>query len=70
MPATLVLDLKGEAAAFLNGKEVALKAQTDGPRTADVKLAKGENLLVIRVPGGSQGGLVTTFVAGKPLEFR
>ncbi|HEY2157099.1 MAG TPA: c-type cytochrome, partial [Isosphaeraceae bacterium] len=70
MPATLVLDLKGEAAAFLNGKPVALKSQPDGPRTADVKLAKGENLLVIRVPGGSQGGLVTTFVAGKPLEFR
>ena len=70
MPATLVLDLKGEASAFLNGKPVALKAQADGPRTADVKLAKGENLLVVRVPGGSQGGLVTTFVAGKPLEFR
>ncbi len=70
MAATLVLDLKGEAAAFLNGKEVALKAQADGPRTADVRLAKGENLLVVRVPGGSRGGLVTTFVAGKPLEFR
>jgi putative heme-binding domain-containing protein len=70
MPATLVLDLKGEASAFLNGKEVALKAQGDGPRMADVKLAKGENLLVLRVPGGTQGGLVTTFVAGKPLEFR
>ncbi len=70
MPATLVLDLKGEATALLNGKPVALKAQPDGPRTADVRLAKGENLLVIRVPGGSQGGLVTTFVAGKALEFR
>ena len=70
MSATLVLDLKGEAAAFLNGKEVALKAQADGPRTAEVRLTKGENLLVVRVPGGSQGGLVTTFVAGKPLEFR
>jgi hypothetical protein len=70
MAATLVLDLKGEASAFLNGKEVALKAQADGPRTAEVKLAKGDNLLVVRVPGGTQGGLVTTFVAGKPLEFR
>ncbi len=69
-PATLVLDLKGEATAFLNGKEIPLKAQEGGPRSADVTLAKGENLLVVRVPGGSQGGLVTTFVASQPLEFR
>jgi putative membrane-bound dehydrogenase-like protein len=70
MQATLVLDLKGDATAYLNGKEVSLKAQGDGPRMAEVRLAKGENLLVLRVPGGTQGGLVTTFVAGKPLEFR
>jgi putative heme-binding domain-containing protein len=70
MGATLVLDVKADATAYLNGKEVPLKAEPDGPKVADVALAKGENLLVVRVPGGSQGGLVTTFVAGKPLEFR
>jgi putative heme-binding domain-containing protein len=68
--AKLVLDVKSDVTAFLNGKAVELRAESGGPKTADVRLAKGKNLLVLKVPGGSQGPLVTTFVASKPLEFR
>jgi len=68
--ARLVLDARADVAAYLNGEEVPLKAEGAGTRTADVRLAKGENLLVLKVPGGSRGGLVTTFVADKALEFR
>ena len=70
LEAKLIIDAKADVAAFLNGKPIDLKVEKDGPKTADVKLAKGENLLVLRVPSGSQGGLVTTFVAAKALEFR
>ncbi len=31
---------------------------------------KGDHQLVIRIGGGTKAGLVTTFVASKPLEFR
>ena len=68
--AQLVLDVKAPVTATLNGEPVALRAEGNGPRTARVKLARGENVLLIKVPGGSQGGVVTSFVASKPLEFR
>jgi putative membrane-bound dehydrogenase-like protein len=68
--AQLVLDSKAAVTATLNGEPVTLRAEGEGPRTARVKLARGENVLLLKVPGGSQGGLVTTFVANKPLEFR
>jgi putative membrane-bound dehydrogenase-like protein len=69
-PARLVIDAKANVTAFLNGKELKLANEKDGPHTAEVTLNKGENLLVLKVPAGSQGGLVTTFIASKALEFR
>ena len=68
--AMLVIDAKTDVTVLLNGREIALKAEKDGTKTADVTLIKGQNMLYIRVPGGSSGGLVTTFVASKALELR
>ncbi len=69
-PAKLVIDTKANVTALLNGKEINLATDKDGPRTADVTLNGGENTLFLVVPPGSKGGLVTTFVASKALEFR
>jgi hypothetical protein len=35
-----------------------------------VNLPKGSSDLVIRATGGPNAALVTTFVSGRPLEFR
>ena len=57
--------------AWLDGKELTLPPSTgDQPRTVAVRLTKGDHELILRVPGGTKAGLVTTFVAAKPLEFR
>ncbi|MDX2035260.1 MAG: c-type cytochrome [Isosphaeraceae bacterium] len=71
LAAKLVIDTDAAVKAWLNGKEVAL-ASPDGklPKMAPIELSAGANELVIGVPGGSKGGLVTTIVAKKPLEFR
>ena len=71
LDARLVLDTPADLRAWLDGKEITLPAPTgDQPRTIAVRLARGEHQLILRVGGGSQAGLVATFVASKPLEFR
>jgi putative membrane-bound dehydrogenase-like protein len=71
LDARLVLDTTADLKAWLDGKELALPAPTgDQPRTLPVRLTRGDHELIIRVAGGARTGLVTTFVAGKPLEFR
>jgi putative membrane-bound dehydrogenase-like protein len=67
----LVLDTTADLKAWLDGKELSIPVPTgDQPRTVAVRLAKGDHDLILRVPGGAKTGLVTTFVAAKPLEFR
>ena len=71
LDARLVLDTTADIKAWLDGKELALPSSTgDRPRIVPVRLARGDHELVIRIAGGARTGLVTTFVAGKPLEFR
>jgi hypothetical protein len=66
-----VLDTTADLKAWLDGKELTIPAASgDQPRTVPVRLTRGEHELVLRVPGGSRAGIVTTFVASKPLEFR
>jgi putative membrane-bound dehydrogenase-like protein len=69
--ARLVLDTPADLKAWLDGKELSIPAPTgDQPRTVSLRLARGDHKLILRVAGGSKAGLVTTFVAAKPLEFR
>ena len=71
LDAKLVLDTAAELKAWLDGKPLTLPASGgDQPRTVSIRLTKGDHELVLRVPGGTKAGLVTTFVAAKPLEFR
>ena len=71
LEARLVLDTAAEIKAWLDGKELTLPAASgDQPRSVAVALTKGNHELVIRVSGGAKTGLVSTFVASKPLEFR
>ncbi|WP_435019854.1 PVC-type heme-binding CxxCH protein [Tundrisphaera sp. TA3] len=71
MAAKLVLDTKADVRVWLGGKEIPVPAaDADRPRAVDLSLAKGDNDLVVRVAGGTAPGLVATFVAAKPLEFR
>jgi putative membrane-bound dehydrogenase-like protein len=69
--AKLVLDTTADLKTWLDGKELSIPAPTgDHPRTVSLRLAKGDHELVLRASGGAKSGLVTTFVAAKPLEFR
>ena len=71
LDARLVLDTKADIRLWLRGKEIEIpEAEANQPRAVDLKLAKGDNDLVVRVAGGASPGLVATFVAAKPLEFR
>ncbi len=71
LDARLVLDTPADLKAWLDGKELTIPAPSaDRPRTVPVRLARGEHELVLRVAGGTTAGVVTTFVAAKPLEFR
>ena len=71
LDAKLVLDTPADLKAWLDGKELSIPSPTgDQPRTVALRLAKGNHELVVRVNGGAKAGLVTTFVAAKPLEFR
>ncbi|WP_435008313.1 PVC-type heme-binding CxxCH protein [Tundrisphaera lichenicola] len=71
LEAKLVLDTSADLKAWLDGKELSVPAASnDQPRSVAVKLTKGDHELVLKVPGGTGAGIVTTFVAGKPLEFR
>jgi len=69
--ARLVLDTRANVEAWLNGKPVSLPGPgSDSTRAAVVNLPVGPSELLIRLPGGPDAPLVTTFVAGQPLEFR
>ncbi len=69
--ARLVLDTGAEVKAWLDGKELALPpAAADTPRSVDVNLTRGDHDLILRVSGGPKPGIVATFVAPRPLEFR
>ncbi len=71
LDARLVIDTAADFRAWLDGKELELPAPSaDRPRSIPVRLARGDHELVLRVPGGSRAGIVTTFVATRPLEFR
>ncbi len=68
--ARLVIDTKADVSAWIGGKRLDLAAASDGePRTVNISLPKGTTDFVLRVPGGDAANVVTTFVAGKPLEF-
>jgi putative heme-binding domain-containing protein len=74
--ARLVLDTPTDAAAWVNGKPVALAASGGakaGPRSAELELPQGSGSLLIRVPLGGRAGapatLVTTIVADHPVGF-
>ena len=69
--ARLVLDTKAHVEAWLNGRPVTLpEPGADSTRSVVVNLPLGPNELLIRLPGGPDAPLVTTLVAGQPLEFR
>ena len=69
--ARLVLDTKAHVEAWLNGRPVTLpEPGADSTRTVVVNLPLGPSELLIRLPGGPDAPLVTTLVAGQPLEFR
>ncbi len=70
--ARLVLDAgPAKLKVWLDGQPLTIPAASgDQPRSVVIPLAKGNHELTIRVAGGAKAGLVTTFVAAKPLEFR
>jgi putative membrane-bound dehydrogenase-like protein len=69
--ALFVVDSKADVRVWLSGKLLALPKPTEGePRAVTVTLPKGSGDLLIRVNGGPNAALVTTFVSGRPLEFR
>jgi putative heme-binding domain-containing protein len=68
--ARLVLDTKADVRVWLDGRPVELSTSgEDSSRSAHVRLPKGTSTLLIRVAGGPDAALVTTFVAARPLEF-
>jgi putative membrane-bound dehydrogenase-like protein len=73
LPATLVVDSPAAGLrAWLDGKELDLPDPSgdDPTRSVSLDLTRGDHDLVIRLPGGPDSGLVATFVANAPLEFR
>ncbi len=72
LKARLVVEAPGAVAAWLDGRPVDLAAPSgdDPARTAAIDLGRGPHDLLIRLPGGPGGSLVTTLVADQPLEFR
>ena len=72
MAAHLVVDGPGSVRVYLDGKELELDGTTaPTPQSAALRLATGEHDLILRVAGGtSTGGIVTTIVAPRPVEFR
>ncbi len=69
--AKLVIDVKAEVKAFLNGKEIVLKTSPEDPTlSTTLTIPQGQSTLMLWVPGGSKSPtVVTTLVAAKPLEF-
>lgn len=73
LPATLVVDSPASGLrAWLDGEELDLPAPSgdDPTRAVSLDLSRGGHDLVLRLPGGPDSGLVATFVADAPLEFR
>jgi putative membrane-bound dehydrogenase-like protein len=71
LEARLVLDTSADLKGWLDGQPLTVPTASGGqPRVISIRLSKGNHDLTVRVAGGSKTGLVTTFVASKPLEFR
>ncbi|GAC1475516.1 MAG: hypothetical protein NVSMB9_28240 [Isosphaeraceae bacterium] len=69
--ARLVVDTRADVKAWLNGKAIDLPDPSGDPaRTVVVDLPLGESALLIRVAGGPNATIVTTFATDKPLAFR
>jgi putative membrane-bound dehydrogenase-like protein len=69
--ARLVLDTRDALKVWLNGKPLDLpSSRGDAPRTVTVTLPKGSSELLLRIPGGPDAALVTTFAANRPLAFQ
>jgi putative heme-binding domain-containing protein len=68
--ARIVLDTKADVRVWFNGKELALPSPSENePRAVVVRLPKGSSDLLIRIPGGPNTAIVTTFVADRPVAF-
>ncbi len=74
--ARIIFDTPAEIAVWLNGKPLLLSGQKGGkkgPRAAVVDLIEGSSTLLIRVVSdgrsSTQGALVTTVVADRPVGF-
>jgi putative membrane-bound dehydrogenase-like protein len=68
--ATLVIDTRADAKAWLGGKPIELTAGAGGrTRSARIRLSKGSTELVVRIPGGPNTSIVATVVADRPVEF-
>ncbi len=69
--ARLVLETGATVRAWLDGRPIDLDGPSaDGsPRIAVVHLPEGESRLLLRVADASDGSLVTTLVADRPVDF-
>ncbi len=68
--ATLVIDTKADARAWLDGKALDLTSAGEGPLTARLVLPKGTSELLVRLAGGAgESAVVATIVADRPVEF-
>lgn len=73
LPATLVIDSPAAGLrAWLDGRPLSLSDPSgdDLTRSVAVDLSRGAHDLILQLPGGSDAGIVATFVADAPLEFR
>ncbi|RUL88731.1 c-type cytochrome [Tautonia sociabilis] len=73
LPATLVIDSPAAGLlAWLDGRPLELTDPSgdDPTRSVEVDLSRGAHDLILRLPCGADSGLVATFVADAPLEFR
>ena len=69
--ARLVIDTKADIKAWLNGKPLSLPSGSDDPaRSVTVELPQGRSDLLIRVGGGPNAFVVTTFASDKPVAFQ
>jgi hypothetical protein len=69
--ARLVFDTRADIKVWLDGQPLDLpRPSDDSPAGLVVMLPRGATELLIRVAGGPNATLVTTFVSSRPLAFR